>query len=138
MIEMAITCLALNLYHEARGEPEIGQWAVAQVTMNRAEHDPAKVCDTVFEPRQFSWTNRLVEAPTPEIRRTRAENYMPREAEAWELAKKIARLTLQGRGRNVVGGATHYHADYVAPRWASTFSQVAQIGSHVFCAIAPI
>ncbi|CAM5540920.1 hypothetical protein TMEC54S_00387 [Thauera mechernichensis] len=132
MIEMAITCLALNLYHEARGEPEIGQWAVAQVTMNRAENDPAKVCDTVFKPRQFSWTNRLVEAPTPEIRRARAENYMPREAEAWELAKKIARRTLQGRGRNVVGGATHYHADYVAPRWASTFSQVAQIGSHVF------
>ena len=63
MIEMAITCLALNLYHEARGEPEIGQWAVAQVTMNRAEHDPAKVCDTVFKPRQFSWTNPLVEAP---------------------------------------------------------------------------
>ena len=131
MIEMAITCLALNLYHEARGEPEIGQWAVAQVTMNRAENDPAKVCDTVFKPRQFSWTNRLVEAPTPEIRRARAENYMPREAEAWgwrrrSLAEHPRKRTERGWWRYPLP------CRHVAPRWASTFSQVAQIGSHVF------
>ena len=30
-----LTCLALNVYYEARGEPAAGRYAVAEVTMNR-------------------------------------------------------------------------------------------------------
>lgn len=30
-----IKCLALNIYHEVRGEPIIGQVAVAKVVLNR-------------------------------------------------------------------------------------------------------
>ena len=32
-------CLALNVYHEARGESRSGQYAVATVTMNRVQSD---------------------------------------------------------------------------------------------------
>ena len=32
-------CLALNIYHEARGEPIVGQEAVAYVTINRMHHE---------------------------------------------------------------------------------------------------
>ena len=132
MIETAVLCLALNVFHEARGEPETGQWAVAQVTLNRARHDPARVCETVFAPRQFSWTNRLVEAPTPAVRSTRAERFMPKDPVAWKQAKRIARKVIAGAGKDVVGDATHYHATYVSPRWASSLVEVAQVGNHVF------
>lgn len=132
MIETAMLCLALNIYHEARGESEVGQWAVAQVTLNRARQDPARVCEVVFAPRQFSWTNTLVEAPSFEVRRVRAQRFMPKETAAWNRAKRIAKASLEGIGKDVVGDATHYHATYVAPRWASSFDVVAQIGNHVF------
>lgn len=53
MIETAVLCLALNVFHEARGEPETGQWAVAQVTINRARHDPARVRHGLCAPAVF-------------------------------------------------------------------------------------
>ena len=51
-------CLAMNIYHEARSESMQGQIAVAQVTLNRVEHDkwPSTICEVVYEPKQFSWT----------------------------------------------------------------------------------
>ena len=36
MIKTAILCLALTVYHESRGEPQAGQYAVAEVVMNRS------------------------------------------------------------------------------------------------------
>ena len=55
-----IECLALNIYHEARGESLIGQQYVAQVTMNRVRSNrfiADTVCEVVFQRRQFSWTH---------------------------------------------------------------------------------
>ena len=51
-------CLALNVYHEARGEVIEGQIAVAHVTLNRVNHSyfPETICDVVYQNRQFSWT----------------------------------------------------------------------------------
>lgn len=54
MLESAIMCLALTVFHEARGEPVPGQVAVAQVILNRANGDLSKVCDVVKEPGQFT------------------------------------------------------------------------------------
>ncbi len=54
----AMLCTALNIYWESRSEPLHGQHAVAQVTFNRAQRDPSKVCKVVFEPKQFSWANK--------------------------------------------------------------------------------
>ena len=48
--------LTLNVYHEARGEPEIGQLAVAHVTLNRAMEEHKSIAEVVREPYQFSWT----------------------------------------------------------------------------------
>ena len=52
-------CLALNIYHEARGERVEGQIAVAHVTMNRVNHEkwPSTICEVVYQPKQFSWTH---------------------------------------------------------------------------------
>ena len=44
-----LRCLAENIYHEARGEPLAGQYAVAEVTMNRvrSREFPNSVCAVV-------------------------------------------------------------------------------------------
>ena len=59
MIEAAVLCMALNLYHEGdKNEPIEGLFAIAQVVLNRAGRDPEKVCEVVYAPHQFSWTQR--------------------------------------------------------------------------------
>ena len=54
-------CLAMNIYHESRGERLEGQIAVAQVTINRMEHTkwPSTICEVVYQPKQFSWTHLI-------------------------------------------------------------------------------
>src|SRR5215472_7293056 len=46
-----LQCLAENVYFEARGEPLAGQYAVAQVTLNRthAQNFPHTICQVVHE-----------------------------------------------------------------------------------------
>jgi spore germination cell wall hydrolase CwlJ-like protein len=53
-----LECLAKNLYFEARGESEAGQFAVGFVTMNRVRNKrwPSTVCKVVYQPKQFNWT----------------------------------------------------------------------------------
>jgi len=131
MIETAILCLALNVYHESRNQPVIGQKAVAQVTMNRANNDPAKVCDAVFKPYQFSWANELTTVK-PNVRMHRAHKFIPKENDAWVMSKVIARKAIIGTMRNPIGNADHYHTYRVAPRWASSMTVVATIGDHIF------
>ena len=50
----SIFWLALNLYHECRGEPLAGQIAVAHVVMNRAEKRGKSLREIVLQPYQFS------------------------------------------------------------------------------------
>lgn len=115
MITAAVMCLALNIYHEARGEPIAGQRAVAHVTLNRARERRMSVCDVVFEPAQFSWT----------IKDPKVTN----EA-AWAKALAVAKRASARAGRGVQ--ANHYHARSVQPRWAGSMKVVAIIGQHVF------
>ena len=51
MILEAIVCLALNIYHEARGEPPEGQLGVGWVVLNRVDDPrfPDSVCGVVLE-----------------------------------------------------------------------------------------
>lgn len=64
-----ITCITTALYHEARGESEKGQLAVANVILNRLHNDKFKAktaCGVVYQPRQFSWTRWTKTAPQNE------------------------------------------------------------------------
>lgn len=120
MIASAIACLALNIYHEARGEPVDGQIAVAQVTLNRVADPryPDNVCDVVYQPSQFSWT--LAETHPPAT-----------DAEALELAIFIAKNIDQFDV--LAPEATHYYAPAKAdPYWADLLTPVGQIANHRF------
>lgn len=136
LIATAFMCLALNIYHEARGEPVLGQHAVAQVTMNRAERDPSKVCQVVAAKKQFSWTNKtfgLVKKNDGK-RIVLTEKGEPKDDIAWDRAKKIARATLSRADQPdyFAHGAKFYHVTWVHPVWRYKLRQVAVIGHHKF------
>jgi spore germination cell wall hydrolase CwlJ-like protein len=125
-----LNCLALNVYYESRGEPIEGQYAVAEVTMNRAAHPryPDSICKTVYQKNwdylrkryvgAFSWTE-LDEIPAP-------------RGMAWERAVNVAETMYSGNRADVLGGALHYHAVHIRPSWSRGEEPVAKIGRHLF------
>ena len=114
-------CLAMNIYHEARGEVIEGQIAVAHVTLNRVDHGewPNNICDVVYQPKQFSWTFMI-------------EDQVPSENKSWSQAKIIARDVMIGNVDDPTEGATFYHATYVNPFWADQMEVSKIIDKHVF------
>ena len=125
-------CLAQAVYYEARGEPEAGQAAVAQVVMNRTRsgHHPSSVCGVVFEGAshagcQFSF------ACDPRLGGRRPESV------SWRRAEQIAANTLAGQESEGLRDAVNYHADYVRPGWAGRLQRAAAIGRHIFYAAIP-
>jgi len=63
MFHALLLCLAMNVYFEARGEPDSGQQAVAHVTLNRARENADSVCSEVYKRNQFSWTRHIRRVP---------------------------------------------------------------------------
>ena len=125
-----LDCLARNVYFEARGEPLAGQYAVAEVTMNRkaSRRFPRTVCEVVYQQNwdplrgryvgAFSWTE-FNSLPEP-------------EGEHWRRAQEVAEAVYYGRQPPVLRGALYYHASYIRPDWAPEKKRVAQIGRHIF------
>lgn len=118
-------CLAMNIYQEARGEPDKGKFAVAAVTMNRVKNKyyPSTICGVVWQPKQFSWTN------------LRKKYHVIKNTRAWEKALIIAQRFIDGDDWTGVGKATHYHATTVSPNWKNEDNLIAQVGNHLFYAL---
>lgn len=123
----ALECLTSAIYYEAGQESADGQRAVAQVVLNRVRHPafPANVCGVVYEGStratgcQFTFTcdGSLNRRPMPD---------------SWQRARSVAEAALAGYVYKPAGTATHYHADYVVPYWASTLTKNAVVGTHIF------
>lgn len=124
LIQSAVLCLAMNIYHEARGEPVKGQIAVGTVTMNRANWDVNAICPVVYAPKQFSWTS-LKQHP---------HRYPPHADRSWQRAKALAWRIVEGELKDVTKGATYFHAHNVKPAWRHAFQRTVTIGNHVFYA----
>jgi hypothetical protein len=118
-------CLKTALYFEARGETLKGQFAVAEVILNRVDSPayPKTVCGVVGQSGggscQFSYNC------------DGARDVM-HDAGAADLAGRIARVMLDGAPRALTTGATHFHTRAVRPNWAKRFPQTAAIGAHLF------
>lgn len=123
----ALDCLTQAVYYEARSEPLDGERAVAQVVLNRVRDRafPRSVCGVVYQGSerrtgcQFSFT-------------CDGSLDRPREPVAWARARAVAAAALGGEVYAPVGSATHYHADYVQPWWASSLTRIGAIGAHIF------
>ncbi len=117
-------CVAVAVYHEARGESLEGQLAVARVIMNRAASGkyPTTWCGTVKQPWQFSFVNPRT-------------GYMPGVDEAsaaWRKALGVTRLATANAIPTLSTDVLWYHADYVAPSWGRRLTRVNKIGTHIF------
>ena len=130
IVATAALCLALNIFHEARSESIPGQYAVALVTMNRAEGDPKQVCQEVFKRRQFSWTNRGVTKVRGGWKFSAKLD--PKDEYAWSLAQKVAAHTLAGKMLDFTHGSTFYHTTKVKPIWRLAMTRTKTIGNHRF------
>lgn len=128
-----IKCLAMNVYHEARGEPTLGQYAVAIVTMNRvnSRYYPDEVCRVVYQSAWSSANRRRIAAFSWTLD---TQEDIPHNSDAWNKAFNIATQVYQEEhsGAAKVKDALFYHADYVKPRWASKRTRIAKIGRHIF------
>ena len=121
-------CLATAIYFEARGEPIQGQIAVAQVVMNRVRSSlyPDTICGVVYQGQnrrsgcQFSFTCD-----------GRAD--VPKDKEKWRKVNEVAKHMTDGESwLGDIGHATHYHANYVKPRWRRELNRVKRVGRHIF------
>jgi len=120
-------CLSEALYFEARGETVKGQFAVAEVIMNRVKSArfPGSLCGVIRQGTgkryqcQFTYT---------------CDGYAEviSEPKAFERVSKVARAVMDGVAGNLTEGATHYHTKAVRPRWARVYQKTAQIGDHIF------
>jgi spore germination cell wall hydrolase CwlJ-like protein len=125
-----LTCLAKNVYFEARGEPLAGQYAVAEVTMNRkaSRRFPRTICEVVYQQNwdpirgryvgAFSWTE-FSALPVP-------------AGEEWKRAWQIAEAVYYQKYTPQLNGALFFHATYIKPEWANSKRRVARIGRHIF------
>jgi spore germination cell wall hydrolase CwlJ-like protein len=122
-----LACLTEALYFEARGESVEGQFAVAEVILNRADskYYPNTVCGVVHQNKE-----RLNSCQFSYACDGQPEEFHNKKSH--RTAKKIARLMLMGHRRNLTSFATHYHADYVNPRWAKSLEKTTKIGVHIF------
>jgi len=120
-------CLAEALYFEARGETVKGQFAVAEVIMNRVKSGrfPGNLCAVINQGTgrkyqcQFTYT---------------CDGYAEviSEPRAYARVGKVARLTMDGKVPALTKGATHYHTTAVNPRWSRVYTRTAKIGVHLF------
>ncbi|MEM7730493.1 MAG: cell wall hydrolase, partial [Pseudomonadota bacterium] len=120
-------CLAEAVYYEARGESRSGQIAVAQVVQNRvlSRHYPDTICGVVYQGSerrtgcQFSFTCDGSMDKTP-------------VGQPWDQANEVAKYVMTQTPRSIVGKSTHYHTDYVNPKWNRSLKRTVTVGSHIF------
>ncbi|WNL50706.1 cell wall hydrolase [Ruegeria phage RpAliso] len=125
----ALLCLAFAIYFEARGEPQVGQYAVAEVIVNRRDSDrfPDTVCGVVRQGEdygmhrcQFSF---MCDGKPEEIANPLA----------FDEAKLIANDVLNLPGTpDYVDGALFYHTHAVSPSWSQQMEVTAVYGDHIF------
>jgi spore germination cell wall hydrolase CwlJ-like protein len=124
-------CLAEAIYFEARGEPEQGQAAVAQVVLNRVRSGifPTNVCAVVYQDRNHPFACQFSFA-------CEGKSLRVEEPGAWATATHIAEQVVSGANYNPkVAEALNYHANYVYPFWAGDLRRVDRIGGHIFYAM---
>lgn len=123
----ALDCLTSAIYYEAASESDDGERAVAQVVLNRVRHPafPASVCGVVYQGAERTTGCQFTFACDGALARTPS-------ASGWQRARRIATAALKGYVFKPVGNATHYHANWVVPYWASSLDRAATIGAHIF------
>lgn len=129
-----VSCLALNIYHEARNQPMVGQIAVALVTLNRVDDPrfPNTVCGVVTQGKHVGGVpvkNKCHFSWYCDGKSDKALNI-----ELYQGIVQLAKTIYRNRDSiyDITNGSTHYHTDKVHPYWVETKERVVQIEDHIF------
>jgi N-acetylmuramoyl-L-alanine amidase len=112
-----IQMLANAVYGESRGEPYVGQVAVAAVILNRLEHEqfPNTVTGVIFQPGAFTAVA---------------------DGQIWLKPNETARKAVMDaiNGWDPTGNCIYYFNPVTATsKWIWSRPQVKRIGKHIFC-----
>tara|TARA_X000001036_G_scaffold361125_1_gene344300 strand:- start:1121 stop:1756 length:636 start_codon:yes stop_codon:yes gene_type:complete len=144
-------CMALNIYYESRSDNLAGQYAVADVVLNRMHDDryPNTICEVTQQgPTKESWKTKQDPELSDEERVFNPIRHKcqfswycdgksddPKDETGWAQAQYVAgAIMYSGKYRGITEGATHYHATYVKPKWRFDrgMNHIGRIGSHIF------
>lgn len=119
----ALLCMALNVYHESRGEGLEGMISVAYATHHQAHSHKDEYCRTVYKVNPtgkavFSWTTDPHTIPAD------------RKSLSWKNSVAVAK-TFKAYP-DPTKGATNYHKTTVRPSWRKKMVYLTTIGNHVF------
>ena len=122
-----MSCLAEALYFEARGEPIKGQLAVGEVILNRVEDTryPSSICKVINQGTGRRFACQFTYTCDGKLETVH-------ERKPYETALKIAKILMTTHNRKLTRGSTHYHSNYVNPKWSKKFERVAKFGRHIF------
>ena len=144
-------CMALNIYYESRSDNLAGQYAVADVVLNRVQDSryPDTICEVIQQgPVKESWKTKQ-DPDLPESERKYnpirhkcqfswycdGKSDDPQSETGWAQAQYVAgAIMYSGKYRGMTEGATHYHATYVRPKWRLDrgMNHIGRIGAHIF------
>ncbi len=118
------SCLREAVYFESRGESVQGQFAVAEVVLNRVDSPayPKSVCGVVKAAGSGACAFSFICDGISDVMR---------EPAAIDRAGRIARVMLDGAPRSLTLGATYFRTRQVNPNWGGVV-QTAAIGAHLF------
>ncbi len=117
--------LALLIFQEARGEPFLGQVAVAEVVLNRTTQVcyPDSVKKVIKQPYQFSGVGAKGIPQTPNQAKKLDRDAFSKA----EIAVQYAR-----ERKSKYSTATHFHSTGTRPKWAKQKYYVGTVGNHKF------
>ena len=136
ILETALMCMAVNIYHEAGNQSMIGQMAVGQVVLNRVadKRFPNTVCEVVKQAVTYKKSDKPIRWKCQFTWYCDGKKDEPDfDSRTWRLALDHASILINKTILlDVTEGATHYHATYVRPAWAKTKTRTTRIDRHIF------
>ncbi len=122
-------CLADAIFFEARGETLAGQYAVAEVVINRlnSKKFPNTICGVVTQGGitrnrcQFSF---YCDGKPDSIH----------ETDTYAKVMKVAHNAITDNYRPLTQGSTYFHSLHVKPKWSDIFRHTVTVGNHKFYA----
>ena len=113
--------LAVCIYYEARGEPDLAQVGVGHVVMNRVIERGMSAMDVIQEDRQFSWYEDGMELIIKEPKAM---------ANCIKMAKDCLTQRMNG---DTFGGANHFHDTSIdPPNWTESMVKLGEFGNMIF------
>src|ERR1700679_1742318 len=143
-------CLAENIYYEAKSEDIQGQFAVASVTLNRANDPrfPSTICGVVKQTTVSKHSRKTVcafswycenDKKCKQIPVTNKNGTINQTAvDQFQVASIVAITVLGGEVEDNTKGATHFHNPHTShPAWAKEFKRTMRVGNHDFYRMGP-